>query len=105
VILDVNGYFAPAGTPGALAFYPVTPCRVVDTRNTGGIIPAQGTRKIDGGGSCLPASAQAYSLERHGGSADTIGIPDAVPGGLNRASAGVDPECGHRNGGRQRRDL
>jgi hypothetical protein len=62
VILDVNGYFAPVGTPGALAFYPVTPCRVVDTRNTGGIIPAQGTRRIDGGGSCLPVQAQAYSL-------------------------------------------
>jgi hypothetical protein len=60
VILDVNGYFVPAGTPGALAFYSVSPCRVVDTRLTGGIIPALGTRKISGG--CLPTNAQAYSL-------------------------------------------
>jgi hypothetical protein len=60
VILDVNGYFVPAGTPGALAFYPVAPCRVVDTRNTGGIIAAQNTRIISGG--CLPSNAQAYSL-------------------------------------------
>jgi len=58
----VNGYFVPTGTAGALAFYPVTPCRVIDTRNTGGIIPATGTRRIAGGGSCLPAQAQAYSL-------------------------------------------
>jgi hypothetical protein len=60
VILDVNGYFVPAGTAGALAFYPVTPCRVVDTRDTGGIVAAGGTRRIDGG--CLPVNAQAYSL-------------------------------------------
>jgi len=60
VILDVNGYFVPTGTPGALAFYPVTPCRVVDTRNTGGILAARSTRLINGG--CLPSNAQAYSL-------------------------------------------
>jgi hypothetical protein len=62
VILDVNGYFVPEGTPGALAFYPVTPCRVVDTRvaGGGGIINANTTRRISGG--CLPSNAQAYSL-------------------------------------------
>ena len=37
VILDVNGYFSPAGsTPAGLAFVPVTPCRVEDTRNPTG---------------------------------------------------------------------
>jgi hypothetical protein len=62
VILDVNGYFVPVGTPGALAFYPVTPCRVVDTRVAAdGAIGALGTRRVAGGG-CLPAQAQAYSL-------------------------------------------
>ena len=48
VILDVNGYFVPAGTPGALAFYALDPCRVIDTRITGGIVPAGGTRRISG---------------------------------------------------------
>jgi hypothetical protein len=33
VILDINGHFVPANTAGSLAFYPVTPCRSVDTRN------------------------------------------------------------------------
>ena len=35
VILDVNGYF---GAPGAQTykFYPLTPCRVIDTRNPNG---------------------------------------------------------------------
>ena len=31
VILDINGYFAPV-TPSTLAFYPLPPCRVADTR-------------------------------------------------------------------------
>src|SRR5262249_29781987 len=32
LILDVNGYFTDAFTSQTLQFYPVTPCRVVDTR-------------------------------------------------------------------------
>ena len=32
VVVDVNGYFAPA-TGSTLAFYPLAPCRVVDTRS------------------------------------------------------------------------
>ena len=32
VILDINGYFVAATNPAGLAFYPVTPCRLVDTR-------------------------------------------------------------------------
>ena len=31
VILDIDGYFAPV-SGSTLAFYPLTPCRVVDTR-------------------------------------------------------------------------
>ena len=33
VILDINGYFAAPGA-GTLQFYPLIPCRVVDTRQT-----------------------------------------------------------------------
>jgi uncharacterized repeat protein (TIGR03803 family) len=35
VILDIDGYFA-APTSGSLAFYPLTPCRMVDTRGADG---------------------------------------------------------------------
>ncbi len=35
VILDINGYFAPVGG-STLAFYPLTPCRVFDTRKADG---------------------------------------------------------------------
>jgi uncharacterized repeat protein (TIGR03803 family) len=69
VILDIDGYFIPAGTANGLAFYPVTPCRVADTRNPAGplggpFIAAGGTRAFPvQSSSCnLPATAQAYSL-------------------------------------------
>jgi hypothetical protein len=34
MVMDIDGYFTTALT--ALQFYPVTPCRVVDTRNASG---------------------------------------------------------------------
>jgi uncharacterized membrane protein len=68
-ILDINGYFVPASTPAALAFYPVTPCRLVDTRvGTGplaGPFLAGGAVRIFPilSGTCnVPSTAQAYSL-------------------------------------------
>ena len=35
VILDINGYFSTPGTQ-TYQFYPLTPCRVIDTRNANG---------------------------------------------------------------------
>jgi hypothetical protein len=69
VVLDISGYFAPAGTSTALDFYPLTPCRLVDTRNANG--PMGGPTLVAGStrefpvrsGSCsLPSDAAAYSL-------------------------------------------
>ncbi len=69
VILDIDGYFAPAGTPSALAFYPVTPCRIADTRNPtgalGGPYMAGGTSRafpILSSNCNIPSAAQGYSL-------------------------------------------
>jgi hypothetical protein len=70
LVVDINGYFAPPGS-GGLNFYPVTPCRLVDTRNPNGTLggPTMGagtTRAFPlAQGSCgLPGvpGAQAYSL-------------------------------------------
>jgi sugar lactone lactonase YvrE len=63
VILDTNGYFAQPGGAGALSFYPVTPCRVADTR-FGPILGAQTTRSFSIPASGCPVSplAVAYSL-------------------------------------------
>ena len=69
VVLDIDDYFAPVGNT-TLAFYPLKPCRVADTRNPlGGL----GGPYLRGGvarqfpileaSSCnIPSSAQAYSL-------------------------------------------
>ncbi|MBL8217219.1 MAG: BACON domain-containing protein [Bryobacterales bacterium] len=63
VILDINGYFVPATTANALAFYPVTPCRIIDTRNSTAL-SASATRTVSVTGStcAIPATAQAYAL-------------------------------------------
>jgi FtsP/CotA-like multicopper oxidase with cupredoxin domain len=69
VLLDIDGYFVPAGTSSALAFYPVAPCRVADTRNPAGplggpFVPGGGSRDfpVQSSNCNLPASALAYSL-------------------------------------------
>ena len=61
LVIDVNGYFAPAGQ-GGLSLYPVAPCRVLDTRNGNGQFV--GTLVVNVVGSvCQPSSlAQAYVL-------------------------------------------
>jgi hypothetical protein len=38
VILDTDGYFGTPGCDAALSFYPVTPCRVADTRRADGTL-------------------------------------------------------------------
>ena len=69
-ILDIDGYFVPDGTSSSgLEFFPLTPCRIADTRNAAGPL---GGPSLSGGtsrafpvlsSSCgIPATAQAYSL-------------------------------------------
>ncbi len=68
LIVDINGYFVPP-TANSLQFYPMQPCRVLDTRNPAGTF---GGPSIDGGTSrsfpipssaCgVPANAAAYAF-------------------------------------------
>jgi hypothetical protein len=69
VVLDIDGYFtAPTGS--TLAFYPLTPCRVVDTRNPNGDLGGPfltGTHERDFPvleSSCIPSGVNpsAYSF-------------------------------------------
>ena len=74
VILDINGYFVAPGA-NTLQFYPLTPCRIVDTRNNqdGGTLQAGVERDYNIAGNCdIPSTAEAYSLNvtvipAHGG--------------------------------------
>ena len=73
VIVDINGYFTTFVPPlgAGLAFYPVAPCRVADTRGYG-FTGSSGPPSLGGGstrsfpisqGSCgIPSTAQAYLL-------------------------------------------
>ena len=69
LVLDINGYFVPNTSATALAFFPVTPCRLVDTRQAAGALGgpslvgnAARTFPILSGPCNLPATAQAYSM-------------------------------------------
>ncbi len=70
LIIDVNGYFAPAAAAG-LDFFPLTPCRIADTRSTQNFTGAFGPPSLGGFATrdfplatspCLSGSEFAYSL-------------------------------------------
>ena len=69
LVVDINGYFVPPAT-STLQFYPLPPCRILDTRNADGTFSGP---SLAGGGngrsfpipssSCgAPANAAAYSF-------------------------------------------
>ena len=65
VLIDINGYFVPTGATGGLYFHPITPCRIVDTRNPVNHLPSGVNRSVPIRGGCSGAvlnTAQAYSL-------------------------------------------
>jgi hypothetical protein len=69
VVLDINGYFVSASASYGMSFYPITPCRVADTRLASGLL---GGPSLAGGqtrnfpvlaSACgLPPTANAYSM-------------------------------------------
>jgi hypothetical protein len=71
VIIDYDGYFAPPAA-GSLSFYPVTPCRVVDTRASQSFPSPFGSPSMAANSSrnfpvlsspCgIPSTAKAYAL-------------------------------------------
>jgi uncharacterized repeat protein (TIGR03803 family) len=105
VLVDIDAYFAPVGS-STLAFYPLTPCRVADTRNPDGSLGGpylQGRQERDfpvPASACgIPASAQAYSLNftvvpYNGQSLDYLtvwptGEPQPVVSTLNNQTATI----------------
>jgi hypothetical protein len=70
LVIDINGYFAPA-SGSSLEFFPLTPCRIADTRTTQPFTGAFGPPSLSGyvtrdfpiaTSPCLTGSEQAYSL-------------------------------------------
>jgi DNA-binding beta-propeller fold protein YncE len=103
VIVDVNGYFAPV-SGSTLAFYPLLPCRVADTRHSG-YPQGLGPPSLTGGQerafpilnatTCnIPPSAAAYSLNftvvPHGG----LGYLTVWPTGQTRPTVSTLNDIG-----------
>ncbi len=64
LVIDINGYFAAPGQNG-LSLYPVTPCRVLDTRTQyggNGAFIGEQTVNVVGSACAPPSSAQAYGF-------------------------------------------
>ena len=88
LVIDVNGYF----TQGAgLEFYPVAPCRIVETRQGGGAfgaprLEAGQTRSFpfSQGGCGVPANAQAYYVNFTVVPPGLLGYLTAYPSGQAR---------------------
>jgi YVTN family beta-propeller protein len=92
VILDINGYFAPV-SGSTLAFYPLAPCRVADTRNPVGDLGGPYLKGLAAGrafpileaSSCnIPSTAQAYSLNFAAVPHGPLGYLTAWPTGQNQ---------------------
>ncbi len=89
--VDINGYFVVASGSQNLAFYPVAPCRVTDTRNPVG---AFGAPTLAGGvprtfpvpsSICgIPAGAQAYALNMTVVPAGPLGFLSTWPAGSSQ---------------------
>ena len=88
-ILDIDGYFVPAGASvSGLEFYPLTPCRIADTRNAtgalGGPFLAANTSRdfpVRSSACGIPATAAAYSLNVTAIPHNSLGYLTAWPTG------------------------
>ena len=88
VIVDINGYFVPAIGNSNLAFYPLTPCRIADTRGAAGTFggPSLAGNQVRAfpllSSACgIPATAQAYALNMTVAPAGGLGFLIAWPTG------------------------
>jgi hypothetical protein len=98
LVLDIDGYFVPSGAaPSALAFYPLAPCRIADTRVASlGQLGAPSLAALQSrtfpvlASACnVPATAQAYSLNFTAVPPGPLGFLTAWPTGQARPLASV----------------
>lgn len=96
VIVDMSGYFAPRGAPGALRYYTLNPCRVADTRPGEGfvingppIMAAQESRDFPMRTSqcAAPDTAAAFSLNATVVPPGYLGFLTLIPQGATRPVA------------------
>ena len=84
LVIDIDGYFALATPLEGLAFYPVTPCRAIDTRLTIGAFSGQQTFNIEGSQCAPPSNAAGYVM-------NASALPQGVLGYLTLWPSGNRP--------------
>jgi hypothetical protein len=84
LVIDIDGYFALATPSQGLAFYPVTPCRAIDTRQTIGAFSGLQTFNIEGSQCAPPSSAAGYVM-------NATALPQGVLGYLTLWPSGPRP--------------
>jgi hypothetical protein len=101
VIVDINGYFVPAIGSADLAFYPLAPCRIADTRSAAGTFagPAlapnvQRNFPLLSSACGIPATAQAYALNLTVIPAGPLGFLSAWPAGSAQGSSTLNAPTG-----------
>jgi hypothetical protein len=94
LIVDITGYFGPSGSTGALRFYTLDPCRILDTRDANGPLggpqpQADSTRAfpVQSSSCAVPSSAQAYSVNATVVPAPLLGFLTLFPAGVTRPLA------------------
>jgi serine protease len=96
VVVDIAGYFAPANqTPAGNLFYPASPCRVADTRESGGILNGQTARNfpVAASGCAITTQAQSYVLNTTAVPVASLAFVTLWPSSLQR------PSVSHLNSG------
>jgi hypothetical protein len=93
---------APVFAEGPLRFFPLTPCRLADTRQAGGAIAAQTTRTFTIQGVCgIPTNAKAVVLNATIVGPTTDGYLTLYPSNVTRPVAanltfrGAEPALGN----------
>lgn len=82
-VIDVQGYFISATTPGSV-YVAITPCRVVDTRARGGVLQPGAVRNF------LVAGSSPNIANNQGGRSGGCGIPEEA-GAIEASVTAVGP--------------
>jgi hypothetical protein len=88
LLIDINGYFSTY-QPGSLMFYPLDPCRVLDTRQGGGAFSGQLNPPVDVKNNPCGAgpSAQAYVFNATVVPSGSLGYLTLWPDGQDQPTA------------------
>ncbi|MGC2112799.1 MAG: choice-of-anchor D domain-containing protein [Candidatus Korobacteraceae bacterium] len=86
LVIDINGYFAPAGA-GGLSLYASVPCRTLDTRQGSGAFRGRLVVNVVGGPCGVASSAQAYVFNATVVPTGPLGLLSLWPDGLPQTQA------------------